>query len=225
MTGLNLTSLFLSIKLASISLFILLIIGLPLANYLAYSAKRYKVIIEALVAAPLVLPPTVLGFYLLIVLNPESIVGRLWMHITGDTLVFNFLGLVIGSVLYSLPFVVQPLQNAFAQIPQHQLEAASTLGASSLDRFFSIKLPQIKHGFITACILGFTHTLGEFGVVLMIGGNIPGRTQLISIDIYNKVELFQYGQANKLALILLVFSFIALVFLYGYRHAKYKHSL
>lgn len=225
MSTLDFTSLLLSLRLAFISLIILLCIGLPLANWLAFSPKRFKIIIEALVAMPLVLPPTVLGFYLLVALNPDNFIGYWWFALTDSTLVFNFSGLVIGSVLYSLPFVVQPLQSAFSMINKHQLEAASTLGARPLDRFFSIKLPLIKKGFITACVLGFAHTLGEFGVVLMIGGNIPGKTQLISIDIYNKVALFQYGQANKLALILLIFSFIALIFLYGYQHVRYKSAL
>jgi len=225
MPAIDLTSLILSIKLAFISLTILLCLGLPLANWLAYSHWRCKIIIEALVAMPLVLPPTVLGFYLLILLNPEGLIGRGWLALTGNTLVFNFSGLVIGSVLYSLPFVVQPLQSAFAMINPHQLEAASTLGATPLDCFFSVKLPLIKKGLMTACDLGFAHTLGEFGVVLMIGGNIPRKTQLISIDIYNKVELFQYHQANQLALILLTFSFIALIFLYGYQHVKHKSTL
>lgn len=225
MANLDFTSLLLSLKLAVITLVILLVIGLPLANWLAHSRNKFKIIIEALVAMPLVLPPTVLGFYLLILLNPESLIGKLYFELTGSTLVFNFSGLVIGSVLYSLPFVVQPLQASFCGINPHQLEAASTLGAGSLDRFLSVKLPLIKRGLITASVLGFAHTLGEFGVVLMIGGNIPGKTQLVSIDIYNKVEIFEYHQANYLAMILLAFSFCSLIILYGYQHAKNKRFL
>lgn len=220
LTSINLSSLWLSLKLASISTLILLIIGLPLANWLAHTRSRIKITIEALVAMPLVLPPTVLGFYLLIALGSQGVIGKTWQALSGSSLAFSFPALVIGSVIYSLPFVVQPLQTAFESIGRWPSEVAATLGANKWDRFFSIKLPLAKRGLLTAVVLGFAHTLGEFGVVLMIGGNIPGKTQLVSIDIYEKVEQFQYTQANTLSVILLVFSFLILVMLFSLNYKR-----
>jgi molybdate transport system permease protein len=170
--------------------------------------------VEALVALPLILPPTVLGFYLLIVLAPQSPIGQYWQALTGTQLAFSFNALVIGSVIYSLPFVVQPLQAAFARVPEGLLQAAATLGATPFDQFRSVILPMSRRSFITAASLGFAHTVGEFGVVLMIGGNIPGETQVISIAIYDQVESLQFGQAHRLAAGLVIFSAALLFLLY-----------
>ena len=200
----------LSLALAAVTTVILLVLGTPLSWWLAQRGGRFKASIEAIVALPLVLPPTVLGFYLLIVLGARGWPGSWWLELTGETLAFSFLGLVIGSVVYSLPFVVQPLQTAFESVPAGPLEAAATLGAGPWDRFFSIVLPLSRRGFLTASVLGFAHTLGEFGVVLMIGGNIPGRTRVVSIAVYDHVEAMEYGQAHSLSVILLVFSFVVL---------------
>lgn len=164
---------------------------------------------------PLVLPPTVLGFYLLILLGPEGPIGQYWVALTGNTLTFSFAGLVVASTLYSMPFAVQPLQNAFESIGRKPVEAARTLGASPLDAFFSITVPMAAPGFLTAAVLGFAHTLGEFGVVLMIGGNIPGETRVISIAIYDHVESLQYDQAHLMSAILLTLSFAVLFMVYG----------
>ena len=182
------TALFVTLKLASISTIILLILGTPLAWWLARSQWRFKYVVEAIIALPLILPPTVLGFYLLISLGPNGPLGSLLKMLGAAPLPFTFIGLVIGSVFYSMPFVVQPLQTAFSGIGQRPLEVAATLGASRLDRFVTIVLPMARPGFITASVLGFAHTLGEFGVVLMIGGNIPGTTQVVSIAIYDHEE-------------------------------------
>lgn len=211
----DLTALFVTLKLASVSTLVLLIIGTPLAWWLSRSQWRFKYIIEAIIALPLILPPTVLGFYLLISLGPNGPIGGLVDMLGGAPLAFTFTGLVIGSVFYSMPFVVQPLQNAFTAVGQRPLEVAATLRASPLDRFFTIAVPMAKPGFITASVLGFAHTLGEFGVVLMIGGNIPGSTQVASIAIYDHVEALEYGQAHWLAASLLLFSFLLLVIVYG----------
>ena len=205
----------LTLQLAALSSAILLIIGTPLAWWLARSRSRLKPALEAVVALPLVLPPTVLGFYLLIILGPNGFIGRPWLSLTGDTLTFSFAGLVVGSVVYSLPFVVQPLQTAFAAAGEHLLEAAATLRAAPWDRFISIVLPSARRGFIIAATLGFAHTVGEFGVVLMIGGNIPGKTQVLSIAIYDRVETLRYSEAHALAAGLLLFSFAALITVYG----------
>ncbi len=204
-----------TLKLASISTLVLLLLCTPVAWWLANTRWRYKHIIEAIVALPLVLPPTVLGFYLLLWFSPQSAVGSFYQQLTGSTLAFSFTGLVIGSVIYSLPFVLQPLQNTFSAIGRRPLEAAATLGASPLDSFFSVVVPLAKPGFITASALGFAHTLGEFGVVLMIGGNIPGETRVASIAIYDHVESLQYANAHSLALVLLGVSFLLLVFVYA----------
>ena len=211
----DLTALFVTLKLASVSTLVLLIIGTPLAWWLSRSQWRFKYIIEAIIALPLILPPTVLGFYLLISLGPNGPIGGLVDMLGGAPLAFTFTGLVIGSVFYSMPFVVQPLQNAFTAVGQRPLEVAATLRASPLDRFFTIAVPMAKPGFITASVLGFAHTLGEFGVVLMIGGNIPGSTQVASIAIYDHVEALEYGQAHWLAASLLLFSFLLLIVVYG----------
>jgi molybdate transport system permease protein len=207
----DLRALWVTLKLAGVTTLILLLLGTPLAWWLARTRFRFKVIVETLVALPLVLPPTVLGFYLLIALGPRGPVGGLLETMGGPSLVFSFTGLVIGSVCYSLPFAVQPLQNAFTAIGDRPLEVAATLRASPLDRFFSVALPLARPGFITAAVLGFAHTIGEFGVVLMIGGNIPGETQVLSIAIYDHVEALEYGHAHWLAGGLLVLSFLMLL--------------
>ena len=211
----DLTALFVTLKLAGLSTIILLLIGTPIAWWLSRSRWRFKFFIEALVALPLVLPPTVLGFYLLLALGPNGPIGGLMDSLGWQPLAFTFTGLVIGSVFYSMPFVVQPLQNAFSNISNRSLEVAATLGASPLDRFFSVAVPMAKPGFITASVLGFAHTLGEFGVVLMIGGNIPGNTQVVSIAIYDHVEALQYSQAHWLSAGLLMLSFVMLLIVYG----------
>ena len=208
-------ALWITLQLAGITTVILLILGTPLAWWLARSQFRLKVIIEAVVALPLVLPPTVLGFYLLISLGPQGPLGSLMQALGGRSLAFTFSGLVIGSVIYSLPFVVQPLQAAFSAIGRRPLEVAATLGASPLDRFLTIAVPLARPGYMTAAVLGFAHTVGEFGVVLMIGGNIPGETQVLSIAIYDHVEALEYGQAHWLAGGLLLLSFLLLVAVYS----------
>jgi molybdate transport system permease protein len=205
----------LTLQLATYTTVILLLIATPLAWWLARSTSRVKPAVESVVALPLVLPPTVLGFYLLIALGPHGLIGAPWLALTGDSLSFSFTGLVIGSVLYSMPFVVQPLQTAFAATGEQLLEAAAMLRASPRDRFFSIVLPAARKGFIIAATLGFAHTVGEFGVILMIGGNIPGKTQVLSIAIYDRVETLQYGEAHAMAAGLLLFSFAALLLVYG----------
>jgi molybdate transport system permease protein len=200
-----------TIELAAATVAVLLVIGTPLAYWLAFTKIRLRPIIEALVAMPLVLPPTVLGFYLLLLFGPHNPVGSLWLTLTGTTLAFSFSGLVVASVIYSLPFVVQPLQQAFVQIGRGPLEAAATLGAAPRDAFFSVAVPLATRGFITAIVLGFAHTVGEFGVVLMVGGNIPGETRMISIAIYESVETLNYREAHILSLGLLTFSFLVLL--------------
>ena len=202
-------------KLAGVSTLILLICGTPLAWWLTRTRSRLRPIVEALVALPLVLPPTVLGFYLLVLLGPAGPIGRFWESLGGPRLVFSFPGLVVGSVLYSLPFVVQPLHNAFRAVPTRLLDAAATLRANPLDRFITVVMPLARPGFLTAATLGFAHTVGEFGVVLMIGGSIPGRTEVLSIALYNHVEALQYTEAHFLAAILLLFSFSALLAVYA----------
>ena len=211
----DLIALFVTLKLASISTIVLILIGTPIAWWLSHSHWRYKYFVEAIIALPLILPPTVLGFYLLVSLGPNGPIGGLSSALGEESLAFTFTGLVIGSVVYSMPFVIQPLQNAFSAIGQRPLEVAATLGASPIDRFFSIAIPMARPGFITASVLGFAHTLGEFGVVLMIGGNIPGSTQVVSISIYGHVEALEYGQAHALSASLLLFSFVLLLIVYG----------
>lgn len=215
LSGADLQALSITFQLAVTSTLILLVLGTPLAWWLARTRWRAKFLLEALIAMPLVLPPTVLGFYLLILLGPRGAVGGLLEALGGQSLAFTFEGLVIGSVVYSLPFVVQPLQNAFAVIGRRPLEAAATLRASPLDRFFTVALPLARPGLLTAAVLGFAHTVGEFGVVLMIGGNIPGETQVVSIAIYDHVESLEYAQAHWLSAGLLVLSFLLLILVYA----------
>src|SRR5690554_4022582 len=204
-----------TLRLALVTTGILLVIGTPLAWWLANTRWRFKALVEAAVALPLVLPPTVIGFYLLISLGPRGSIGQVSEFLGIGPLAFTFSGLVIGSVVYSLPFVVQPLQGAFASIGRAPREVAATLGAGRLDRFFSIVLPLARPGYMTAAVLGFAHTLGEFGVVLMIGGNIPGCTQVLSIAIYDHVEALDYSSAHWLSGSLLVLSFLMLLLVYG----------
>ncbi|MFT6408929.1 MAG: molybdate transport system permease protein [Arenicella sp.] len=211
----DIVALLLTLKLAAISTLLLIVFGTPLAWWLAKSHWRFKFLIEALVALPLVLPPTVLGFYLLVAFSPQSTIGRAFESVVGQPLAFSFAGLVVGSVIYSLPFVIQPLQNAFIAVGRRPLEVAATLRASPFDRFFSVVVPLAKPGFLSAAILGFAHTLGEFGVVLMIGGNIPGETQVASIAIYEHVESMQLASAHWLSAALLLISFCLLVLVYA----------
>ncbi|WP_394375617.1 molybdate ABC transporter permease subunit [Stutzerimonas frequens] len=215
--GSDLAAIWLTLKLASVTTLLLLLLGTPLAWWLARTRSRLRGPIGAVVALPLVLPPTVLGFYLLVALGPNGPIGQLTQSLGLGLLPFTFAGLVVGSVLYSLPFVVQPLQNAFEAIGERPLEAAATLRAGPWDTFFSVVLPLARPGFITASILGFAHTVGEFGVVLMIGGNIPGQTRVVSVQIYDHVEAMEYAQAHWLAGGMLLFSFLVLLVLYGSR--------
>ncbi|NOT10498.1 MAG: molybdate ABC transporter permease subunit [Methylococcaceae bacterium] len=214
LTSADLDTLLLTFKVASIATALMLLLGTPLAWWLARTHSAWKGIINAVVAMPLVLPPTVLGFYLLVLMGPAGPVGQFTNWLGLGTLPFTFPGVVIASVLYSMPFVVQPLQAAFTTIGEQPLEAAATLRASPLDTFFSVVLPLAKPGFLTATILGFAHTVGEFGVVLMVGGNIPDKTRVVSVQIYNHVEAMEYGQAHWLAGCLLAFSFTVLLVLY-----------
>lgn len=210
----DLGAILLTLKLASLVTAILLLVGTPIAWWLAHSGSRWKGIIGALVALPLVLPPAVLGFYLLVLMGPHGAVGQITKALGLGTLPFTFGGLVVASVIYSLPFVVQPLQNAFEAIGTRPLEVAATLRASPLDTFFSVVVPLARPGFLTASILGFAHTIGEFGVVLMVGGNIPDKTRVISMQIFNHVETGEYAQAHWLSAGMLVFSFAVLLLLY-----------
>ncbi|MEE8249375.1 MAG: molybdate ABC transporter permease subunit [Gammaproteobacteria bacterium] len=203
-----------SLQLASVTVVVLLLLGTPLAWWLAFTRSRSRAVVEALVALPLVLPPTVLGFYLLILLGPAGPIGSFWVEITGTTLTFSFSGLVIASVIYSFPFAVQPLQTAFEGVGRAPLEAAATLGASPLDTFLRVASPLALRGYLSAIVLGFAHTLGEFGVVLMVGGNIPGVTKVISIAIYEQVETLSYAEAHYLSAGLLTFSFVVLLGVY-----------
>jgi len=210
----DLSSLWLTIQLAGTTTFFLLLLGTPLAWWLANTQSKVRPVIEALTALPIVLPPTVIGFYFLILLSPTSTIGRFWVDITGETLTFSFTGLVIASMFYSLPFMVQPLQTAFQTIGRAPMEAAATLRASPINAFFTVAAPMAKRGFLTAIVLSFTHTIGEFGVVLMVGGNIPGETKVISIAIYEHVETLRYAEAHQLAGGLMIFSFIVLMVVY-----------
>lgn len=202
--------LWLSAKLAFVTTLILVVVGTPVAWWLAQTPSRWKPIVQAVVAMPIVLPPTVLGFYLLILLGPGGAVGSWWVSLTGSALTFSFAGLVIASCIYSLPFAVQPMQNAFEALPHTLLERAWTLGASRIDAFFSIVVPLSVRGFVSAIVLAFAHTLGEFGVVLMVGGNIPGETRVVSIAIYDHVESLNYAAAHRMSLVLLAFAFVVL---------------
>ena len=217
----DLTTLWLTLKLALVSTLVLLIIGTPLGWWLAMTRRRFRPVIDALVSLPLVLPPTVLGFYLLLLLGPRGPVGQMMTALGGQPLAFTFAGLVIGSVIYSLPFVVQPIRDGFLAVGRSPLEAAATLGAGPRDRFFRVAVPLARRGFLTAATLGFAHTLGEFGVVLMIGGNIPGETRVLSIAIYDQVETLAYGRAHLMSagLLLLSFGLLLVVHLVNRRYS------
>ena len=219
----ELTALWLSLYLATVTTLILLILGTPLAWWLARTRSRWRAPVEAVTALPLVLPPTVLGFYLLLVMSPNAPLGAFWVTLTGDTLTFSFAGLVVASVLYSLPFMVQPLQGAFEAVGRAPIEAAASLGAGPWDAFASVAAPLAVRGFVTAGVLTFAHTLGEFGVVLMVGGNIPGATRVVSIAIYEHVETLRYGAAHVLSACLLVFSFAVLLLVYGLNRRSPLH--
>ncbi|MEZ5501744.1 MAG: molybdate ABC transporter permease subunit [Halioglobus sp.] len=210
----ELEAIYLTVALASITTVLLLILGTPLAWWLSRRRGNLSAAVEAVVAMPLILPPTVLGFYLLLMFAPATPVGRIWQQLTGSQLAFSFSALVIGSVVYSLPFVVQPLQSSFQRVPKGLLQAAATLGARPLDQFVSVVLPLSRRSFVTAASLGFAHTVGEFGVVLMIGGNIPGETQVLSIALYDYVESLRFAEAHRLAAALVVFSLGLLFLLY-----------
>jgi molybdate transport system permease protein len=225
MSSLELGPVSLSLALASITVVVLLLVGTPLAWWLAHTRSRLRSVIETVVALPLVLPPTVLGFYLLILLGPAGSVGRLWVELTGSTLTFSFAGLVVASVIYSFPFVVQPLQGAFEAVGRAPLEAAATLGATPWQAFLRVASPLALRGYVSACVLGFAHTLGEFGVVLMVGGNIPGATRVVSIAIYEHVETLNYREAHVLSAGLLLFSFVLLFTVYTInRHLPMNRS-
>ena len=211
------TAITLPFELALISTIILLVIGTPIAWWLSQTKVRFKFLIETMVALPIVLPPTVLGFYLLIFLGPQGSVGKLVSYLGGPSLIFSFTGLILGSIVYSMPFVIQPLQHAFSVIDKRADETAATIGFSRLRRFFYLFLPLSKTGYLSAFVLGFAHTLGEFGIVLMIGGNIPGETQVASISIYNYVEMLEYDKAHTLSLLLLLISFTLLAIIYSLR--------
>jgi len=210
----DLGPLWLTLRLAASATAILLLVGTPIAWWLTRTRSPFRPALEAVIALPLVLPPTVLGFYLLLLLGPKSTVGGLWVRLTDSTLTFSFAGLLVASVIYSLPFMVQPLQSAFEAVGRGPMEAAATLRAAPLDSFFTVAVPLSMRGFLTAVVLTFAHTVGEFGVVLMVGGNIPGRTRVISIAIYEHVETLRYADAHALSALLLVFSFVVLAVVY-----------
>ena len=214
----------LTLELAAVTTVLLLILCTPLAWWLAHTPSRWKGPISAVVALPLVLPPTVIGFYLLVTMGPNGPVGQLTQWLGLGRLPFTFAGLVVGSLIYSLPFAVQPLQRAFESLGQRPLEVAATLGASKLDTFFSVVLPLARPGFITAAVLSFAHTVGEFGVVLMIGGNIPGVTRVVSVQIYDHVEAMEYAQAHWLAGGMVVFAFVVLVLLHWLQPREQRNS-
>jgi molybdate transport system permease protein len=214
------SAIWLTLQLAALTTLILLLVGTPIAWWLSHTHSRLRGPVGAIVALPLVLPPTVIGFYLLLLLGPQGIIGKTTEALGLGTVVFSFSGLVIGSVLYSMPFVVQPLQNAFTAIGTRPLEVAATLRASRLDCFFTVVVPLARPGFITASILGFAHTVGEFGVVLMIGGNIPERTRVVSVQIFDHVEAMEYAQAHWLAGVMVIFAFFVLLALYSSRAHK-----
>ncbi|MHB9101676.1 MAG: molybdate ABC transporter permease subunit [Sulfuricella sp.] len=215
LTPFDFAPIWLTLRLAAVTTLLLLLVGTPLAWWLARTKSWLKGPVGAVVALPLVLPPTVLGFYLLVALGPQGTLGQFTQALGLGTLPFTFAGLVVGSTLYSLPFVVQPIQNAFEALGERPLEAAAALRASPWDRFFTVAVPLARPGFLTAIILGFAHTVGEFGVVLMIGGNIPGATRVLSVAIYDHVEAMEYAQAHWLAGGMLLFSFLVLLALYG----------
>ena len=205
----------LTIRLAVLVAACLIVIGLPIAYWITYSRWRWKFLAEAIVALPIVLPPTVLGFYVLVALGPRSPLGRWWEGLTGHTLAFTFEGLMIGSIIYSLPFAVQPFAASFAAVDARLLSASAILGASKWRTFFHVILPLSLSGLVTGVALSFAHTMGEFGVVLMVGGNIPGVTRTVSIAIYDHVQALEYGAANATALVLLAMSFVVLSMVYA----------
>jgi molybdate transport system permease protein len=205
----------LTIRLASVVAGILVVLGLPIASWITYSPWRWKFLVEAVVALPIVLPPTVLGLYVLLALGSHGPLGRAWLALSGHTLAFTFAGLVIGSVLYSLPFAVQPFAASFAAVDPRLIAASATLGVSRLSTFFRVILPLSVPGLVTGVALSFAHTMGEFGVVLMVGGNIPGVTRTVSVQIYDQVQAFDYAGANQTALVLLAISFLVLSLVYG----------
>jgi molybdate transport system permease protein len=213
--AINWQAFWLTLQLAVIVSAALFVIGLPIAYWVAFSRARWKFFIEAIVALPIVLPPTVLGFYVLVALGPRSPLGRWWIALTGHSLAFTFWGLAIGSILYSLPFAVQPFAASFAAVDRKLLLASATLGASSLRTFFRVVAPLSLPGLITGVALSFAHTMGEFGVVLMVGGNIPGVTRTVSIDIYDRVQASDYSGANATALLLLAICFVLLAIVYS----------
>ena len=210
----DLAAIWLTLRLATVTTALLLLIGTPLAWWLARTRSGWKGPVGAVVALPIVLPPTVIGFYLLLLMGPDGVIGQFTQWAGIGLLPFTFWGLVVASVFYSMPFVVQPIQNAFEAVGERPLEAAATLGAGPLDRFFSVAVPLARPGFLTASILGFAHTVGEFGVVLMIGGNIPDKTRVVSVQIYDHVEALEYAQAHGLAAGMVAFSFLVLLALY-----------
>ncbi len=219
-TAMDLGALWLTFKLAATVTIILLVVGTPIAWWLAKTRSIWKSPVSAIVALPLVLPPTVIGFYLLLVLGPNGPVGKLTEELGIGLLPFSFWGLVVASVFYSLPFVVQPIQNAIESIGERPLEVAATLRAGPIDRFFSVVLPLARPGFLTAAVLGFAHTVGEFGLVLMIGGNIPDETRVVSVAIYDHVESLEYAKAHGLSLVMVAFSFAVLLALYWFQHKQ-----
>jgi len=208
-------ALLLTLRLASITTALLLVLAVPLAYWLAFTRSRWKTLVQAVFALPIVLPPTVLGFYLLVALGPQTALGRAITHLLGHTLAFSFAGLVVGSVIYSFPFAVQPLTAGFAATDRSLLDAAALLGSGPMDRMLRVILPLSRGSILTSAVLSFAHTVGEFGVVLMIGGNLPGITRTLSISLYDQVQDFQYAQANWTALFLLAISLFALVLLYS----------
>lgn len=214
-SGIDWQAIGLSVRLAFVVVAILLVLGTPLAWWLTFRRRRWTFLVEAIVSMPLVLPPTVLGFYMLLAMGPNSPLGTVWERVTGHGLAFTFEGLVLASLFYSLPFVVQPIAAAFAQLDRAVLEASATLGASPWRTFTRVTLPLSRDGLVTAVVLGFAHTLGEFGVVLMVGGNLPGVTRTVSISIYDQVQAFDLAAANATALLLLALSFAALATAYG----------
>ncbi|OZI18547.1 molybdenum ABC transporter permease subunit [Bordetella genomosp. 9] len=224
LTSEDAAAIWLTLKLAALTTCLLLVIGTPIAWWLARTSSRWRGPVSAVVALPLVLPPTVIGFYLLLAMGPNGYVGKLTQALGIGTLPFSFAGLVVGSLVYSLPFVVQPLHNAYAAVGRWPLEAAATLRASAWDRFVTVALPLARPGYLTAAVLGFAHTVGEFGVVLMIGGNIPGRTRVVSVQIYDHVEALEYSRAHILAAGMVVLSFLILLLLYARRRDPWSKA-
>lgn len=218
----DVAALLLTFRLALVTTAILVVIAVPIAYWIAFTGSRWRTVVQAVCSLPIVLPPTVLGFYLLIGLGPQTALGRGIIHIIGHPLAFSFTGLVVGSVIYSLPFAVQPLAAGFGSVDRSLLEAAATLGSSRLDRVWRVILPLARGSFLTAAVLSFAHTVGEFGVVLMIGGNLPGETRTLSIALYDQVQDFQYAAANRTALFLLAICLVALTLLYGLQHRSQK---